>query len=137
MTDQTSVPKNRRGRILVVEDNEASARGLTRLLQAEGFEVSAVLNGASALQALSSGPPPDFLLTDMQLPDMDGREVARHAMSLVPPPRIILVTGWDLEIRPGDSAMLGIDQVIYKPVNLASLVSALGTVGRRAAETPE
>lgn len=125
MIDEPSVRDNCRGRILLVEDNEAAGRGLARLLQAQGYEVTTVLNGVDALRALSAGPPPDILLTDMQLPDMDGREVARHARFLVPPPRAFLITGWDLEVGPQETASWGIDRIITKPVDLPALVAAL------------
>ena len=72
-------------RILLVDDNEASQRGLARFLEAEGYAVTLAFDGTSALEALEAGPPPDFVLTDLRLPDLDGREVARPARRLVPP----------------------------------------------------
>ena len=126
MIAETFDHDRRRGRILLVEDNEAAGRGLARLLQAQGYEVTTVLNGEDALLALSQGRPPDVLLTDMQLPDMDGREVARQARLLEPAPRILLVTGWDLELGPDGKKTWGIDEVLVKPVDLTSLVAALG-----------
>ncbi len=67
-------------RVLLVEDDEAASKGLAKLLQVHGFEVETACDGATALQALAQPPPPDFLLTDMQLPDIDGREeLAAHS----------------------------------------------------------
>jgi CheY-like chemotaxis protein len=90
----------RRGRILLVEDNEAASRGLARLLEAQGFEVTTVSDGESALRALDASPPPDVLLTDMQLPDLDGRELALHARQLAPSPANRL----DHRMGPGTTA---------------------------------
>ena len=74
-------------RVLLVEDNVAASKGMTKLLEAYGFEVTTAYDGASALEALATGRPPDFVLTDLQLPDLDGREVARQAPARAPPPR--------------------------------------------------
>jgi DNA-binding response OmpR family regulator len=114
-----------RPRILLVEDNDAARRGLARLLEAWGFEVTVKPNGISALHALDSDPPPDFVLTDMRLPDLDGREIALHARRLVPPPRVALITGWDLDCDPPEYEAWGIDWVFPKPVDLSILLARL------------
>ena len=97
--------------MLLVEDNEAASKGLAKLLEAHGFEVTTAIDGRDRAAALATGRPPDFLLTDLQLPDLDGREVARQARQLVPPPRVVLITGWDFEPEDGDPAAWGIDWV--------------------------
>jgi CheY-like chemotaxis protein len=118
-------------RVLLVEDNEATCKGMARLLEAYGFEVTTVYNGASALKALAADIPPDFLLTDMQLPDLDGREVARQARQLTPPPRVALITGWEFEPGDADLSAWGIDWVLIKPIDIQTLVAKL----RQTAET--
>jgi CheY-like chemotaxis protein len=112
-------------RVLLVEDNEAASKGLAKLLQAHGFEVATARDGASALAALASGPPPDFLLTDMQLPDLDGRELALRARELDPPPRVGLITGWDIEPAVDDPSAWGIEWVLTKPVDMQELIDKL------------
>lgn len=125
MNVDPAVPELARRRILLVEDNEAAGRGLARLLQFQGFEVTTVQDGFSALQALAADGPPDYLLTDLQLPDMDGRDVARHALLLQPPPRVILITGWDLELERDERSSYGIEGVLTKPVDVRALVEVL------------
>jgi two-component system cell cycle response regulator CpdR len=117
-------PTTRR-RVLLVEDNDASGQGLGRLLEIFGFEVRVVPDGTSALTALAESPPPDFLLTDLQLPDLDGRELAQHARQLSPAPRVALITGWDPPTEPDETARWGIDWVFTKPVDIAVLVAKL------------
>jgi len=109
----------------LVEDNEAAGKGLARLLEAKGYEVTSVSDGQSALRRFADHAPPDFLLTDMQLPDIDGRELARHARQLDPAPRIILITGWDLEPDSDPWAQWGIDCVFIKPLDLQDLLKTL------------
>lgn len=123
-------------RILLVEDNDAASRGLSKLLLAQGYDVQAVFDGASALQALQAGPPPDFVLTDLRLPDLDGREIALAARHLVPVPGIVLITGWDLERERCDRATWGIDWVFTKPVDVQELVMRLREGTRPALAPP-
>lgn len=111
--------------VLLVEDNEAAGKGLAKLLDAYGFDVRVAPDGSSALAVLVAGPPPDFLLTDLQLPDLDGRDVARRARALVPPLRVALITGWDLPSDSSEVARWGIDWVFAKPLDVRALVAKL------------
>src|SRR3954469_22635205 len=79
-----------RRRLLLVDDNGEGRRALARLLELYGFEVTAVADGSSAVEALRRGPAPHVVLTDLLLPDLDGHEVARQARLLSPPPTIVL-----------------------------------------------
>jgi two-component system, cell cycle response regulator CpdR len=114
-----------RPRVLLVEDNDAAGKGLSKILSALGYEVAVVFDGASALEALRQLPPPDFLLTDLRLPDLDGREVALAASRLAPSPHVALITGWDLDHDLLEIASWGIDWVFTKPLNVQELVSKL------------
>jgi DNA-binding response OmpR family regulator len=114
-----------RTRILLVEDNDAARQGLAKLLEALGFDVVVRRDGTSALKSLESDLPLDFVLTDLRLPDLDGREIALKASRLVPPPRVALMTGWDLEGELTDYEAWGIDWVFPKPLDLNSLMSRL------------
>ncbi len=114
-----------RRRVLLVEDDDATSKGLSKLLVAYGFEVAVVPDGASALAALQAAPPPDFVLTDLQLPDIDGREVAREARQLVPPPRVALITGWDISTEPAEIGQWGIDWVFPKPLDIRDLIAKM------------
>lgn len=123
--DPGAPPPSGRPRVLLVEDNDAASKGLSKILAAMGFEVAVVFDGASALEALRQPPPPDFVLTDLRLPDLDGREVALAASRLVPSPYIALITGWDLDHDLLESAAWGIDWVFTKPLNVHELLAKL------------
>jgi CheY-like chemotaxis protein len=125
MTSDSGISGEHLGRILLVEDNEMAARGLARLLQSQGYQVSLALTGAAALQALRDEIRPDIVLTDWQLPDMDGREVAEHVRHLDPPPRLLLVTGWDLDLVPEVASEWGVSGVLTKPIDFQELILAL------------
>jgi DNA-binding response OmpR family regulator len=127
MSTDTTPPAegDSRHRILLVEDNAMASRGLARLLEACGFDVTVKHDGTSALRALDLDPAPDFVLTDWLLPDLDGREIARHAQTLRPTPRIALITGWDLDSELADYKSWGIDWIFPKPLDAYGLISRL------------
>src|SRR5438309_2432265 len=85
-----------RPRVLLVDDHEIGRKSLARLLTLVGFDVTDVNDGTSAFEALRGPGGFDYVLTDVRLPDFDGREVAQAARRLVPTPRIALITGWDV-----------------------------------------
>src|SRR5581483_3656380 len=110
-------------RLLVVADSPEGRRSPTRLLSLDGFEVTAVGDGASAFEALRAGPPPHAVLTDLVLPDTGGREVARAANALRPRPFIGLITGWSFSDDDEDLREVGIDRLFLKPLAIDVLVA--------------
>ena len=115
--------ETRRPRILLVDDHDVGRRSLARLLDALGYDVTSVEDGRSALEALKTLPRPDYVLTDVRLPDLDGREIVQAARHLSPLPRIALITGWDVE--PDEPERLGIDWVFLKPLDVMDIVAKL------------
>ncbi len=65
-------------RILVVDDDHELLKLVTMLLRRIGAEAIPVTDGRAALEALESAPPPDLIILDLMLPDMDGFEVLRR-----------------------------------------------------------
>jgi two-component system OmpR family response regulator len=76
-------------RILVVEDEEAIARGLRFNFEREGYQVDLAASGPAALELYESAQPPvDLVVLDLMLPEMSGYEICRalrwhspHALS--------------------------------------------------------
>lgn len=91
----TADPSTKAGRrqpfvVLHVEDDEALAASVARLLRAEGLQALTAADGASALERIAHGAPaPDVLIMDVNLPgEMDGADVAQeicHALGHVVP----------------------------------------------------
>jgi DNA-binding NarL/FixJ family response regulator len=81
--------------VVVVDDHPSFRRCASALLAAEGFEVvGEAADGASALSAAELLEP-DFVVLDIQLPDIDGFEVARRLLAARPELPIILVSSRD------------------------------------------
>jgi DNA-binding NarL/FixJ family response regulator len=88
------VPKQHRGarRVLVVDDHSGFRRCARSLLVSEGFEVlGEAADGASAV-ALAAELEPDLVVLDVQLPDVDGFEVASRMLARDPDLAIVLVS---------------------------------------------
>ncbi len=71
-----------KGKILVVDDTPSALRLLTDILKAEGYEVRSAISGELALHAAVSNPP-ELVLLDIRMPEMDGYEVCRHLKAQV------------------------------------------------------
>ncbi|OYZ67606.1 MAG: DNA-binding response regulator, partial [Rhizobiales bacterium 24-66-13] len=65
------------GKILVVDDEPAIHRFLAPALMAAGYEVAAAEDGGRALREIATHPP-DAVVLDLGLPDMDGKDVIRR-----------------------------------------------------------
>lgn len=115
-------------RIMIVEDNLASAKLLARLLERHwGHELSIQADGPTAL-ATASDFRPDLVFLDIGLPEMDGFEVAR-AMRNNPVTAgafIVALTGYGTEEDRQKSADAGFDMHLVKPVSLDNLHEMFG-----------
>jgi signal transduction histidine kinase/CheY-like chemotaxis protein/flagellar motility protein MotE (MotC chaperone) len=118
--------------VLLVEDHGSTRQGTRELLEQEGARVREAADGATAI-ALLRDDPPDVLLLDLMLPDMDGTEILKATRTLVERPRGILVLSGDLqEHRLQALQALGPDAVIQKPIDVNVLVTALQAFSRHA-----
>jgi two-component system cell cycle response regulator DivK len=110
--------------ILVVEDQEDNRRILRDLLGNAGFELIEAESGEDALSAVMMRRP-DLILTDIQLPQMDGYKATRRIksspeMKEVP---VIAVTSYALEGDEGKARAAGCNAYISKPFSSRALPS--------------
>ncbi len=114
-----TLPSDREGRILVVEDNRVNRLVITRILERLGYDVCVVENGLEAVRALRE--PFDAVLMDCQMPVMDGFEAThaiRHGDEDVRDRRvpIIALTASTLEEERERCRAAGMNAFISKPV---------------------
>jgi len=114
-------------RILVVDDNAVAREVLLSALQSLPVTAQAVDSGTAALATLEAADPPyQLLLTDWQMPGMDGIALARKALAgLREPPRVALVTAFGREEVRQQAEAAGLDCFLIKPVNQSQLVDTL------------
>lgn len=81
-------------RILVVDDNPAVRHYLRSILEQQGtWQVcDEARTGGEALQRVKKDPPPDLILMDFQMPDLNGLDVAQQIAAIFPQIPILLVT---------------------------------------------
>ncbi len=123
-------------RVLIVDDNDVNREILGRLSARWRMRPDAVRSGPAALDAFAraaeEGHPYDLVLLDMQMPGMDGLDVARalrqqgRDMPSARPPVIVMLTSIHREGRLRDEARrAGIYAVLYKPTKPSQLYDAL------------
>jgi PAS domain S-box-containing protein len=117
----------RGARILVADDEPGLVAIVRQLMQRSGAEVTVANGGKAALEALRTpGAKFDAVITDLDMPEVDGWAVAGAAKSRSPSTRVVMLTGWAGDLSPEDLARRGVDVVLGKPCSRADLDTAIG-----------
>lgn len=117
-------------RVLVVDDEPQIVRALSINLRARRYDVHAAASGAAAL-ALAAKHPPDLVLLDLGLPDMDGVEVIAGLRGWTDAP-IIVLSGRTGGADKVDALDAGADDYVTKPFGMEELMARMRAVTRRA-----
>ncbi|MEY2726197.1 MAG: Sensory transduction protein regX3 [Planctomycetota bacterium] len=111
-------------RILVVEDEDAIAKGLRFNFEREGYQVDIANNGHLALELYEfSQPPIDLVILDLMLPEMSGYEICRNLRRLDLDIPILALTARTLPEDKIQAFDCGVDQYVTKPFSLPELLS--------------
>lgn len=112
--------------ILLVEDQEKTARGLEELLEMEGFNVRLAKDGPTGLAAAADAPV-DAVVLDVMLPGMSGFDVCRRLRTVARTSRvpIIMLTGLSDTPSKLQSFDIGADDYLVKPVPARELAARL------------
>lgn len=114
----------RKRRILVVDDNDAAAWGVGKLLELEGYGVGYAYDGAQAIDRAEEGFF-DVILLDIGLPDGSGHDVAKTLRKRGYRGILIALTGYSLESDRERGKESGFDEYLVKPVGLSDLQRVL------------
>ncbi len=120
-------------RILVVEDEERIRQFLQRGLTFEGYRVDAAADGPTGLD-LARDNPPDLVLLDVMLPEMDGIEVCRRLRATGDVPILMLTAKEAIEDRV-QGLDAGADDYLVKPFSFDELLARVRALLRRAQPT--
>lgn len=119
-------------RILIIEDDASIREGLVDTLRVKGYEVGAAACGADGL-ALFRRRPPDLVILDLMLPDMEGFDVCRQLKAPpAPDVPVIILTARGAELDRVRGLELGADDYVTKPFSLLELIARVGVVLRRS-----
>lgn len=115
-------------RILVVDDIPDNSFLLQTLLESEGYQVDIADNGRAALEKIEADPP-DLVLLDVMMPEMNGYEVTRRVRqnSGLPFIPIVLITGYDQPVA-SEGFSVGADDFIRKPIDFDKLLERVRSI---------
>lgn len=122
-------------RFLVVDDDLAAVRALKRLLDLDGHGVSAVASGAEAVDELSRTSF-DVVVTDLEMPETDGRVVMRAALGCVPRACVVVATARALD-RHEELAEAGACIVADKPLDYDEVMRMIADCRGRGGASAE
>jgi two-component system response regulator MprA len=123
------------GRVLVVDDDDALRRAVVRALELEGYEVVAASDGMEALQYVEdSSSPPDVIVLDVLMPNLDGLSTCRAIRSRSRVPILMLTARGSVDDRV-EGLDAGADDYLPKPFAVVELLARLRALLRRTTST--
>ena len=120
-------------RVLVVDDEPQILRALGINLRARGYDVRTAGDGAEALKAAAAHPP-DVVVLDLGLPDMDGIEVIAGLRGWTDVP-ILVLSGRTDSLDKVDALDAGADDYVTKPFGMDELLARLRAMTRRSGDS--
>jgi CheY-like chemotaxis protein len=114
-------------RILVADDNRMVLAIVCHMLKELDCDVQEAAHGIEALMRFRQKKF-DLVLTDIQMPYMDGWELTRRVKSLVPGMHVIAMTGMAPEEIPATLGNRGPDRILFKPLKMDALQEAMALI---------
>jgi two-component system response regulator MprA len=118
-------------RVLVVDDDDAVRDALRTALTLAGYQVQTADTGAHALELVAQAPP-EAMLLDVGMPDMDGLEVCRRVRMLGTRVPVLMLTGRDAVSDRVAGLDAGADDYVVKPCDLDELKARIRALMRRS-----
>ena len=126
-------PPGRKGRVLLVDDEETVREVCASMLEVIGYDVITAENGEEGVERdRERWREIDLVILDMIMPKMGGRDCFRKIREINPQVRVILSTGYSLEGAVQEILREGMDGFIQKPYRLDQLSEAMSQAMRRA-----
>jgi len=118
-------------KVLIVDDEENARIGLKKLLSREGYQVDAVANGFEALEHLDRDTV-DLVITDINMPEMNGLVFLRELNRSHPTTSVIMVTAYGGVESYLEAMNLGAFEYLNKPVKLDELRAVMNRIFNRS-----
>ena len=119
---QPEAEKNRKARILVIEDEEDVRQLLFDILSSEGHEVEVASDGIQGLD-IFKGRDFDLVCTDLGMPKVSGWQVAEEIKRIGRKVPVAIITGWDVNIMESELKEKAVNFVIQKPFQVKQVLS--------------
>jgi two-component system response regulator MprA len=117
-------------RVLVADDDVSVRNSLERALRLEGYEVALAADGRQTLDQVVMSPP-DALVLDVRMPEIDGLEVCRRLRAIADPTPVLMLTAKDAVSDRVEGLDAGADDYLVKPFALPELLARLRALLRR------
>lgn len=126
-------------KVFLVEDEVIMREGIRQNIdwEAEGFEFVGEASDGELAYPLIQKSKPDILITDIQMPFMDGLELSRLVKQEMPKIKIIILTGYDEFEYAKEGIDIGVTEYLLKPIASAKLLEAVRKVGELVREERE
>lgn len=119
-------------RILCIDDDWRISSMLQALLSSEKHNVEVANGGAKGVEAFRKakdrGQPFQVVITDLGMPNVDGRQIVQTVKSESPDTPVIMLTGWTAVMDQDGELPKGVDAVVSKPPNMERLHEVLSRV---------
>ncbi|MBS0170358.1 MAG: sigma-54-dependent Fis family transcriptional regulator [Nitrospira sp.] len=106
--------------ILIVDDEVSILNSLSSILEDEGYDVSVAKSGVEALRLCATSPP-ELMMLDIWMPEMDGLETLRRLRELVPNTQVMMMSGHGSIETAVKAIKLGAYDYIEKPLSLENV----------------
>ena len=124
-----AVPRPARLRVLLVDDDPLLLKSMRDVLEGDGHVVTAANGGQAGIHLFRNserdGKPYGVVITDLGMPYVDGRQVAKAVKTMAPATPVILLTGWGQRLVDDADVPLHVNRVLNKPPKLPDLRRAL------------
>ncbi len=107
-------------KVLVVDDEEAARYGITRALSTQGYALEQAADGAAAVEEIARFRP-DVIVSDINMPGMDGLTLVRKVNEVPEPPLVVLVTAYGSEAVAMEALRAGAYDYLPKPFEVDEL----------------
>jgi two-component system, OmpR family, response regulator len=128
--------RDEKPQVLVVDDEPSIVDAVATALRYEGFDVREARNGREALTAALQQPP-DLIVLDVMMPDLDGLEVTRRLRADGIRVPVLFLTARDSVEDKVAGLTVGGDDYVTKPFSLAEIVARVRAILRRVNNDPE
>jgi CheY-like chemotaxis protein len=113
--------------VLIVDDDEAVLTFVERVLSEAGYQTMTATNGPDAIAIAAKGPF-DLLLTDVNMPQMTGDELARRLRHEEPSLKVLYLTGYSDQLFREKTTLWQDEAYLEKPCTIAGLLEAVSLI---------
>jgi signal transduction histidine kinase/CheY-like chemotaxis protein len=118
--------------VLLVDDDPVLVRSMTDILESEGHAVTSAAGGQQGIDAFTAavaqGRPFDVVITDLGMPNVDGRQVAHSVKALASRTPVLMLTGWGRRMMEDGELPAHVDHLLSKPPRVTELRAVLARI---------